>query len=267
MVEVAARDDTLNKNLGAFVNAGEILVGGTDSASSVTMPTVTIDSIEGGVLLDWVDISIPSPGGIYNYEYAYTLNGTQPQWGGNVYTSTVSEVIIQAAPSTTIKAMVRARLLNMAVTSEKNVVGVAGGVIIGENAKTKDAFDLAVINTADGKAARFLKKVYLPNPAAITKLFTNISALAVNDSAAGVIRIYRDDAESDSVEITFTTTGVAELVITGANFSPGWVTIDAFDDDETGSNQAAFTAETFGFTYIEGQVPNTGSSQSSSPTI
>ncbi len=252
-VEVAAKDNSLGQNISPFTGFGSILVGGTDGDTEnggavIRMPQITLTPAENSVFVDWPDINID----ILGYEYAFTLNGAQPQFSGAIYETPNSEFTIQAAPGTKVQVRVRARLLNQNVTADISGDALAGGVLIGNNEKVISRDGMVVVNTSEGVAARFLGRRYLPNPATVARLVVNVLSLALNSAERGVIRVYRENAEDDAAIITFLTTGPVELAIS-QDLTAGQLIIDAFDTNETGVDQAAYTAD-LDIVYIEGQV-------------
>lgn len=247
-VYVGAKDNSLSQNISPFTNMGNIQVGGTEIT---TMPAITLKSITDGVLVDWADAPID----IMRYEYCYSEGSPagRPRWeGSKSHTTRNSEFTITAAPGLEVQVRVRIRHLNMTLSNEESGQAIAGGTVIGRNEKVIPADGLSVLATDDGKTARFLKNVFLPNPATIVRLAVDVESLTLNSSSRGMIRIYRSNEEAGSVNITFAVAGMHEVELS-AKFTAGWIVVDAFDSDESGGNQAAFTA-LLAIVYAEGQV-------------
>jgi len=248
-VYVAAKDNSLSQNTSAFTNLGNIWAGSDDDANdSVLMPLITMTPVTDGVLVDWADLTEV----ITAFEYCWAFDGKRPRWGSSQVGSTSnSEFVVTTSPGTEVGIRVRIRRANNSVSNEVEGSAIAGGTIIRSNEKVLPAPDLSVDATDDGKVARYQKQVYLPNSAKIVKLAIDVKTFARNDSARGLVRIYRDNAEAGSVNITFNATGQAEVEMTTAEFTAGFVTVDCYDSAESGSVQAAFTADLF-IIYAEG---------------
>ncbi len=252
-VYVAAKDNSLSQNISAFTNLGNIQVGSDSSGANVddivAMPAVNIASVTNGVAVDWPDATVE----INSYEYCWAIGGRTPDWTGAFKRSTNnSEFVISSSPGTEVQVRVRIRRRNMTLSNEVQARSIAGGTVIGLNEKMLTAPGVSVLNTADGVSARFLKRLYTPNPTTILKLVVDVTALTLNDSDRGVIRIYRDNQEAGAIAITFDSIGQHEIELTEENaFTAGFIIADAFDSNESGSNQAAFTADLF-VVYAEG---------------
>lgn len=250
-VYVAAKDNSLSQNVSPFTDLGNIQVGSVAADDAAVMPSITAASITNGVAVDWPTIEEA----IHSYEYCYAVGGGTPDWAGpNTQNTINSEFIVSAAPGIEVAVRVRIRRKNQTLSNEVQAQSVAGGSVIGDNEKVFPVLDIAVLNTDDGKAARFQRNQFLPQPATIKKLVVDVKTLTLNDSDVGMVRIYRNNQEAGFVAITFTETGQHEIEITDkAIFTSGIVICDCYDSAESGSNQAAFTADLF-VVYAEGVV-------------
>lgn len=251
-VFVAAKDNSLSQNLSAFTDLGNVWVGSdADVNDAIKMPNITGAPITDGATFDWPDVEEE----ILSYEYCWAFDGKRPQWGGVQKAATVnSEFIISAAPGTAIDARVRIRRLNNTISNESQAKTSAGGTVIGLNEKALPVPDISVDATDDGKTARYQKRSYLINSANITKLAVDVKTLTLNSSARGLIRVYRDNQEAGAINITFDEVGQHEVELTDAPFTAGYLVIDCYDSAESGSNQAAFTADLM-IIYAEGVAP------------
>jgi len=247
-VYVAAVDNSLSQNQSAFTDLGAVLNGGQAADyADVVMPQITLVPVSNGVYVDWAESE-----NLIGFQYCFTTNGSQPQFlNNNTFEILQTEVTVQAAPGTEIKIRVRGVLPNNTKTDAIVGESVAGGVVIGNNEKVLSLDTKSVLATDDGAVARFLGQRILVNPADITKLALYVSALTLNDSERGVVRIFRENAEAQARFITFTTTGTLELDFEDFAMTAGWIIIDAYDDAESGSSQAAFTVDAHLF-YAEG---------------
>ena len=131
-----------------------------------------------------------------------------------------------------------------------------GDIIVGSivepvitNDKILSIHNVSVLASDNGKSARYLGKLKLPNNAKIKAISVNITDITLNNSSNGQVRVWRDNAESDAVTITFNATGTGELE-TDTDMTGGWITVDAYDSGESGTSQAAFTADVY-ITYSE----------------
>lgn len=239
-ISVAAKDNSLSQNISPFTLLGSIYVGSESAADTVLMPQPNIAPITNGVAIDWPDADIE----INAYEVTYAFGGQRPSWTGTRVTSTVnSEFEVSAAPGTEIQARIRIRRTNQTVSNEFLVNAVAGGTQVGDNEKTLTVQDAAVLATDDGKVARFLKRLYLPASGEIQKLAVDVTALTLNASDRGMVRVYRENEEAGAFNITFDVIGQHEIVLSSIKFSAGWIVVDAYDVQESGGSQAAFTTD------------------------
>ena len=243
-VFVAAKDNSLSQNISPFTDLGNIWVGSDgDVNDSATMPAITMVPIIDGVEIDWPDITE----GITAFEYCWAFGGNRPRWGSAKAMSTQnSEFIISAGPGSTVAVRVRIRRTNNSVSNESEATAIAGGTVIAGNEKSLPVFDISVDATDDGKAARFQRRQFLPNSANIVKLAVDVKTLTLNSSARGLIRIYRDNQEAGAINITFDETGQHEVQMTEAIFTAGFLKVDCYDSQESGTSQAAFTGRIVG---------------------
>jgi len=247
-VYVAAVDNSLSQNQSAFTDMGAVLNGGQAvDFADVVMPQITLVPVSNGVYVDWADSD-----SLIAFEYCFTTNGSQPQFlTNNTFSVVQTEVTIQAAPGTQINIRVRGVLPNNTKTEAITGNSVAGGVVIGKNEKVLTLTGTSVLATDDGAVARYLGQRIFVNPASVTKLALYVSALTLNSSERGLVRIYRENAEAQARFLTFTTTGTVEIDFDDFDLTAGWIVIDGYDDAETGASQAAFTVDTHIF-YAEG---------------
>jgi len=244
-VQVAAMDASLNQNVSDFTDFGDITVGTGDT---IEMTSITLDPFNGGVLVDWPDID----GAIF-YEYVYSTDNSTPQFiTEKIEETRKSEFRVRAEPGILVK--VRVRAVDGALQRTDDVSGetYAGGVSLGDNEKQLDLQKVSVLATEEGKADRKLGILRLPKAATIVELAVNVQSLALNDSVVGLVRIYRIDAEADAGEITFKVTGQTEVTL-DMDVDKGWIVVDAYDENESGTNQAAFTVDVY-VTYVEAKI-------------
>jgi len=245
-VKLASIDNSVNQNISSYTDFGDILIGASASAT-LTMTNINLIPINGGVMVDWADVE-----GAILYEYVYTLDNTTPSWDSKVHETNVSEFTVLAEPGTNVK--VRVRTVDGAMRRSTSIDGeaIAGGVQIGDNEKLIQLQNVSVANTADGKTARELGRLKLPNNATIKEIALNVQSVTLNNAERGLVRIWRDNAESDASNITFSSAGASELEL-DMEMTPGWIIVDAYDSNESGTNQSAFTVDVF-IIYTEGKT-------------
>ena len=257
-VYVAAMDDSLNQNLSPWADFGTVLNGlvsaGVEDVEEV-IPIVpigpaTMTPLDNAVNVEWEGSDTAEA-----YEVAYTVDGGRPSFAqGNTQETSNPNIQIPASPGQEVKVAVRPINRDHSSAEQQEVQGIAGGAIIGSNEKQLTIMNKAVLATADGKAARELGRARLTNPADINELAAVISGIALNSSARGVIRAYRDNNEAAAITVVFTENGPEVLPMDESlQWDAGWVIFDAYDSAESGTSQAAFTMDGF-VTYAEGQV-------------
>lgn len=251
-VQVAAMDNSLGQNISAFTDFGDIVTG-TPSAS-ITMPGISLEPFNGGVLVDWSDVD-----DAVFYEYVFTTDGTTPQFEDKIKDTTISEFRVHTEAGNTVKVRVRAVDGAQQRTDPVEGEAKAGGIVVGDNEKVLLLQNRSVAKTDEEKTGRFLGRLKIPKNAVISELAVNVESVTLNSAERGMIRVYRENAEADASYITFTTTGTKEVEL-DMDVSEGWLVIDAYDSNETGGDQAAFTVDIF-VTYIE---ENVGSSSGES---